>query len=52
VAEVAAAYKECDDAGEAVSGETDDEEHIAEAAPHCDDHKTSTSAGAAGTEEE
>ena len=53
MAEVVAADKESDDAGEAVFGETDDEEEdIAESAPRRGDHEVGTSAGDAGSEEE
>ena len=51
--QVAAAYKECDEAGEAVFGETDDEEEdIVEAVPRHHDHEANTSTGTAGSEEE
>ena len=49
---MAAAYKEGDDAGKAVFGETGDEEDIDESTPRHGDHKANTSAGAAGSEEE
>ena len=50
--EVAGAYKEGGDAGEAVFGKTGDEEDIDESAPRHDDHEANTSAGVAGSKEE
>jgi hypothetical protein len=55
-AELAASYKECDEAADEVFCETNDEEEdiagSAEAAPRRHDHEAGTSAGAAGSEEE